>query len=125
MSTLRLRVGGRTIEIKHADNVLYPDDGITEGDVAQYYALGSRGAHMITRRRAQNYAPTRSRSGARCSSTPRSVRTRLANRERRYVSCLTGSADSTHSSPDYCVASSAALFVTCYGNVGELPIASV
>ena len=37
MSTLRLRAGRRTVEIEHADNALYPEDGITEGDVARYY----------------------------------------------------------------------------------------
>lgn len=30
-------VGGRTIEITHPDRVLFPDDGITKGDLAAYH----------------------------------------------------------------------------------------
>jgi bifunctional non-homologous end joining protein LigD len=33
----RLRVGRRTVEISNADKVLYPDDGITKGELADYY----------------------------------------------------------------------------------------
>lgn len=38
MSTKTLTVGGRDVEISSADKVLFPDDGITKLDLADYYA---------------------------------------------------------------------------------------
>lgn len=32
-----VRVGAHTVEISNADKVLFPDDGITKGDVVEYY----------------------------------------------------------------------------------------
>ncbi len=37
MSTERLKVGRRTIELSHTDKVLFPGDGITKGDLIAYY----------------------------------------------------------------------------------------
>lgn len=34
---MKVTVGGHTIELSHMDNVLFPSDGITEGDLADYY----------------------------------------------------------------------------------------
>jgi bifunctional non-homologous end joining protein LigD len=36
-----VRVGRWTLEVSNADRVLFPDDGITEGDLAEYYAAVS------------------------------------------------------------------------------------
>ncbi len=33
----RLRVGGHTVEVSHPDKVLFPEDGITKRDLAEYY----------------------------------------------------------------------------------------
>ena len=33
----RLKVGQYTIEVTHSDKVFYPDDGITKGDIIDYY----------------------------------------------------------------------------------------
>jgi bifunctional non-homologous end joining protein LigD len=30
-------VGGRTVEITHPDRILFPDDGITKADLAEYH----------------------------------------------------------------------------------------
>lgn len=38
MSTHAFETGGHTIEIGNADKVLFPDAGITKGDLADYYA---------------------------------------------------------------------------------------
>jgi len=38
MSTKTLRVGGRDIEISNAAKVLFPDDGLTKFDLAEFYA---------------------------------------------------------------------------------------
>jgi bifunctional non-homologous end joining protein LigD len=38
MSTKTLAVGGRDVEISSADKVLFPDDGISKLDLADYYA---------------------------------------------------------------------------------------
>jgi bifunctional non-homologous end joining protein LigD len=38
MTTKTLDVGGRSVEISSADKVLFPDDGITKLDLAEYYA---------------------------------------------------------------------------------------
>lgn len=38
MSTKTLDVGGRAVEISSADKILFPDDGITKLDLAEYYA---------------------------------------------------------------------------------------
>ncbi len=32
-----VRVGSHTVEVSNADKVLFPDDGITKGDVVEYY----------------------------------------------------------------------------------------
>lgn len=37
MSTETLRAARRSIEVSHADKVLFPDDGITKGQIAEYY----------------------------------------------------------------------------------------
>lgn len=39
----RLQVGGRTVELNRPEKVLFPDDGITKADVADYY-------HRVARR---------------------------------------------------------------------------
>ena len=36
-STLSVRVGGHSVEVSHPDKVLFPDDGITKRDLAEYY----------------------------------------------------------------------------------------
>jgi len=36
-SAFRVRVGGHTVEVSHPDKVLFPDDGITKRDLAEYY----------------------------------------------------------------------------------------
>ncbi|MFJ6698100.1 non-homologous end-joining DNA ligase [Streptomyces sp. NPDC091272] len=36
-STQELRVGRRTVEVKRADKELFPEDGITKADLAEYY----------------------------------------------------------------------------------------
>jgi len=33
-----LRVGGHDIKVTHGDRVVFPDDGVTKGDVARHYA---------------------------------------------------------------------------------------
>jgi DNA primase len=33
----RVAVGGHVIELSHLDNPLFPGDGITEGDLVEYY----------------------------------------------------------------------------------------
>lgn len=38
MSTRTLDVGGREVEVTHPDRVLFPADGITKQDLAEYYA---------------------------------------------------------------------------------------
>jgi bifunctional non-homologous end joining protein LigD len=38
MSTLTLTVGGRAVDVTHPDRVLFPEDGITKQDLAEYYA---------------------------------------------------------------------------------------
>lgn len=38
MSTQEFTVGDRTIEVSDADKVLFPDAGLTKGDLADYYA---------------------------------------------------------------------------------------
>ncbi|WP_418955556.1 non-homologous end-joining DNA ligase [Streptomyces tritici] len=40
--TTTLRAGGRSVEIKRADKVLFPDDGITKADLAAYYRSVAR-----------------------------------------------------------------------------------
>ncbi|MFI2609405.1 non-homologous end-joining DNA ligase [Kitasatospora sp. NPDC018619] len=42
MTTTDIRAGGRTIGIKRADKVLFPDDGITKADLADYYRRAGR-----------------------------------------------------------------------------------
>lgn len=37
MSSATIKAAGRSVEISRADKVLYPDDGITKGDLASYY----------------------------------------------------------------------------------------
>jgi bifunctional non-homologous end joining protein LigD len=37
MAAQRLRVGRITVELSHPDKVLFPDDGITKGDLISYY----------------------------------------------------------------------------------------
>ncbi|MEU2231093.1 non-homologous end-joining DNA ligase [Streptomyces vietnamensis] len=37
MTTADIRVSGRTVEIKRAEKELFPDDGITKADLADYY----------------------------------------------------------------------------------------
>jgi bifunctional non-homologous end joining protein LigD len=37
LSGFSIRVGGHTVEISHPDKVLFPDDGITKRDLAEYY----------------------------------------------------------------------------------------
>ena len=37
MSGLSIRVGGHAVEVSHPDKVLFPDDGITKRDLAEYY----------------------------------------------------------------------------------------
>ncbi|MBA8824482.1 bifunctional non-homologous end joining protein LigD [Saccharopolyspora lacisalsi] len=37
MSTETLRAGKRTVEVSRADKVFFPDDGITKGELAEYY----------------------------------------------------------------------------------------
>ena len=39
MSNLELRVGRRSVGISRPDKLLFPEDGLTKADVAQYYAL--------------------------------------------------------------------------------------
>ncbi len=36
-SSFALRVSGHTVEVSHPDKVLFPDDGITKRDLAEYY----------------------------------------------------------------------------------------
>jgi bifunctional non-homologous end joining protein LigD len=36
-SSTRLRAGGRAVEITHPDRILFPEDGITKGELAEYY----------------------------------------------------------------------------------------
>jgi bifunctional non-homologous end joining protein LigD len=36
--TLDIDAGGRTVTVKRPDKVLFPDSGVTKGDLAQYYA---------------------------------------------------------------------------------------
>ena len=33
----RLRAGGRSVELSHPEKVLFPRNGITKGDLAEYY----------------------------------------------------------------------------------------
>lgn len=42
MGTDQMKVGGITVELTRADKVLYPDDGITKGDLAEYYRSVAR-----------------------------------------------------------------------------------
>ena len=37
MTSKAIEIGSRTIEISNAEKVLFPDDGITEWDLADYY----------------------------------------------------------------------------------------
>ena len=37
VSTLTVRAGRRSVEVSNAEKVLYPDDGITKADLAEYY----------------------------------------------------------------------------------------
>ncbi|MDY0812692.1 non-homologous end-joining DNA ligase [Kitasatospora purpeofusca] len=43
MTTTDIHVSGRTVEIKRADKELFPDDGITKADLADYYRRAGRG----------------------------------------------------------------------------------
>jgi bifunctional non-homologous end joining protein LigD len=45
VSTLTLTVGGRAVEVTHPDRVLFPEDGITKQDLAEYHA--AMAPHMI------------------------------------------------------------------------------
>lgn len=42
MTTTDLHASGRTVEIKRADKELFPDDGITKSDLADYYRRAGR-----------------------------------------------------------------------------------
>ncbi|MFF4796537.1 hypothetical protein ACFY2M_44620 [Streptomyces sp. NPDC001276] len=42
MTTTEIRTGNRTVEIKRADKDMFPDDGITKADLADYYRRVSR-----------------------------------------------------------------------------------
>jgi len=35
--TDRVRVGNRTVELSNTDKVLFPEDGITKGNLIEYY----------------------------------------------------------------------------------------
>lgn len=37
MSGDRVEIGGRTVELSHVDKVLFPEDGLTKGDLIEYY----------------------------------------------------------------------------------------
>ncbi|MFE5486128.1 non-homologous end-joining DNA ligase [Streptomyces sp. NPDC056527] len=41
-TTKTLRASGRTVEIKRADKEMFPDDGITKADLAEYYRAVAR-----------------------------------------------------------------------------------
>src|SRR5579875_2360968 len=45
MAERTITAGRRTVELTHADKVLYPGDGITKGDLAEYYAAVAN--HML------------------------------------------------------------------------------
>src|SRR3954451_18262630 len=36
--TMEIRADGRSIEVSHAERVMFPDDGITKGEVVEHYA---------------------------------------------------------------------------------------
>ena len=38
MSDAELQLGRRAVRVSSADRVLFPRDGVTKGDVAEYYA---------------------------------------------------------------------------------------
>ncbi|MER6047307.1 non-homologous end-joining DNA ligase [Streptomyces sp. NPDC001793] len=41
-AALKLRAGRRTVEINRPDKVLFPDDGLTKADLAEYYRSAAR-----------------------------------------------------------------------------------
>ncbi len=45
MSTLTLTVGGRAVDVTHPERVLFPEDGITKQDLAEYHA--TMAPHLI------------------------------------------------------------------------------
>ena len=38
MADMTIRAGRRRVRITHPDKVLFPDDGLTKADLAEYYA---------------------------------------------------------------------------------------
>ena len=37
MNEEKIKVGSRTIEVANLDKVMFPDEGITQGDLMEYY----------------------------------------------------------------------------------------
>ena len=83
-----VRKGKRELRLSNLDKVFWPEEGITKGDLIDYYRAGRAGA------RAAPDATGRSR----CAATPTASTARRSSRRTRRRTCPTGSRPTARSS---------------------------